>query len=149
MHTSFTDVRNIFDDFIRDLFKEKPQIRDFLLKHPRKDYCVTRLCEQISRAESYLLVFDVARYRNMILEIAKMFSTQALRSHENSQLTHAEKVRRIHEADRMKRAEEMLVDLEKEAMSAVEHKKLEEARKRREDRRQKKAEATRRAQQSR
>jgi hypothetical protein len=113
-------VTTIFDGCLRRIFHPKPELMAYLLKHERKGVCIERVCEQITAAEQRCNIggaLSVERFTVLIETAAKMFANMALEHAKEQALSQAETMRRRHEADRIKRAEELAADLEKEALS--------------------------------
>lgn len=112
------EVTKKFDAELTKVFKQKPDILRFLLKHERKDRCILNLCAEISRAEQYRINVSVENYSKIIKDFARMFARAALTYAEEKALSDAERARRIWESDRLNRAEQFAEDLEKETLNA-------------------------------
>lgn len=111
------DISRRFDNAIREKFKDKPEVLNFLLKHERKHLCIQSLVEQIVRAERYSISIKVETYASIIRDVALMFAKAAI-EHIEQQHYSASKVAEIQrKADHMKQAEEMLKDLEKDSVN--------------------------------
>jgi hypothetical protein len=111
------DISKRFDNALRDKFKEKPDVLNFLLKHERKHLCIQSLVEQIVRAERYSISIRVETYANIIRDVALMFARAAV-EHIEQQHYSAAKVAEIkRKAEHLKDAEEMLKDLEKDSVN--------------------------------
>lgn len=112
------EVQKEFDTFLIHTFKNE-SIRNYLINHERKERVIDRVCDQIEQCERavFSIKFDAYKYRTVIYECAKLFSDTALKHAEEKALSYAEKQRRIHEADHIKRCEEFMVDMDKEAKS--------------------------------
>jgi len=108
------DIRRIFDNTIIASVPNK-EVQRFLLNHERKDRVIENLAQQIRQTELSLVYFDTRRYVAMVQDLAKFFCENAIKFKEEQLLTYNERQRRIHESDNIKRAEEIMVDLEKEA----------------------------------
>lgn len=103
-----SEVRRIFDDYVISIFQSKIDIKNFILKHERKEVCLQNLCEQIRIIELGRMDLSAHKYKNLIEGVAKMFCDAALKSKEEELITHAEKARRLNEASKLDQAKEML-----------------------------------------
>jgi hypothetical protein len=111
------DVTRRFDEELKKVFgPTQPEILKFLLTHERRDLCIRNICREISKANGLALRVSLTNYDKLIRDLARFFAKTAIQHIEEQLLSHGEKVRRVSAADHLKRAEEMLVDLEKEAM---------------------------------
>lgn len=100
------DVGERFDKFLRETFKEKTEIRDFLLSHERKRLAIENLCNQIVIAEGRSrLKFSPAHYQKMCEEGARLFAKAAIEAHIQSRWSPAEVARRSDELSRQKEIE--------------------------------------------
>ena len=106
-----------FDDSLVFRFGAKPDVLRFLLSHPRKQTCINHLCREIVKIErsSVRIIFDVSVYKKTISDVSNMFAAAALQQAEERSLSELEISRRVTEAGKIKAAEEMMTDLEKEA----------------------------------
>jgi hypothetical protein len=114
-------VAAVFDGYINRKLGAMPDVCRFLLNHERKGTCIDRTVEQIRKAEGACNIggrFDTERFRLLIETAAAMFCNLALTHAGEAALSHAERVRRIADADKMKRAEEAVADLEREATTS-------------------------------
>jgi hypothetical protein len=110
------DVLKIFDQFITDTFKAKPEVSRYLMNHERKNLCVDNLCEQIQIIERRRLkiVFDAAYYKRTIQDIARMFCNACLKHAEEKSLSSNERLRRIDEGNREADVKDMLNQWQKD-----------------------------------
>ena len=108
------DVKLKFDGFIKETFKDKPEVLNALLKHERKELCVNNLCEQILKAENGNVQFDLSKYNLMIKTVTDLFAHACLKNWEFKALSRNEIKRLETEANDMKNTEDFLIDLEKE-----------------------------------
>lgn len=113
-----SEVKKEFDRFIEETFKEKHEIKKFLLRHERKDSCISNLCAELGKAEKSI-VFNVTKWRYAIREVAKMFCAQAIEHKTQQLLSSAEKLRRESEANKLNEAKEMAMDMFKEDKETV------------------------------
>lgn len=111
------NVERIFDEFLDETLGQKVEILKYVKEHERKSLVITNLCEQIIRCEMGIVIFNADKYRYVIRTVAKMFAQLTIQHHEDNNLSELEKIRRAHKADHLKRAEEAMIDLEKEALS--------------------------------
>lgn len=109
-------ITDEFNSWIKRNIKNEG-VRNYLLQHERKNGCINKVYEQVRKAEVGATVFDKHRYHILIHECAKTFCQVALEYAEQQLLSKAEQAKRIHDADTFKRAEEAMIDLEKEATS--------------------------------
>lgn len=112
---SSIEVTKRFDEEIDKIFKNRPEITRFIKNHERKELVVRNLCAEIIKCEKFSLNFDCNKYSKVIGSVARMFASHAIRFAEESIVSENEKRRRIAEADKVKRAEEAMLILEKEA----------------------------------
>lgn len=113
-----SDIEKRVDEDLTRIFQSKRDVLNWLLKHERKPLLVRNLAVEISRLEGLSMTFNAEKYKRVIKDFARQFATSALQYAEEQALTHGERTRRIWEADRIKRAEEHVVDLEKETLRA-------------------------------
>lgn len=113
-----SEVTKIFDDFISDTFKDKPDMRKFFMRHPRKSVCLDNLCEQIRGVErsKMSIIFDSRYYKRTIHDVARMFCQQALEHHRQSNLSEAEKHRERAVIDRDQFVEEAVAEMKKDGL---------------------------------
>ena len=111
------DVTRRFDQALRTKFQAKTDILNFLLKHERKKLCIDRLCEQIVRAENYSINIRVETYASIIDDIATMFAKACLQKVEEEHYSSIKRQQIMAQADHLKNAEAMLIDLEKETIN--------------------------------
>jgi hypothetical protein len=106
-----------FDDFLRERLKTKPEIMNYVLKHERKSLCIQNLCAEIIRTEKYRINVSVETYKSLIQGVAGIFANATIEHLEQKHYTQA-KIRQLQqERDRIKDAQEMLQDLEKDAVN--------------------------------
>jgi hypothetical protein len=108
------EVTMEFDSYLIHTFKNE-SVRNFLIRHERKNVCIQNLCYQIERCErqTYSIKFDANKYRMVIKEVAKMFAHAALESAMQRELSQAEKNRRIDESCRIQQIEEQFSEDQK------------------------------------
>lgn len=108
------EVRELFDQALTNKFGTKKEILNYFLKHPRKELCITNLCEQIKECErrTYSFTFDSNLYRQTIKDVALMFASQALRKAEEDHLSSLERTRREEQNRRIERAKEEIQEFE-------------------------------------
>lgn len=110
------DVETVFNTAIDKALKSKPEIHRFIYNHERKNMVIENLKKEIKVTEwkaAHLLNSQVI---NQIIEdVAKQFMERALEHKKQELMSQGEKDLLIKQADKYKRAEEMLVDLEKES----------------------------------
>jgi hypothetical protein len=111
------DVTKRFDLAIQSKFKDKPDIKNFLLKHDRKKLCINRLCEQIVRAEGMSVLPNVAAYATVINDVAMMFAGACLKKAEEDHFSQSQRNAITRQQDALKDAEGLLKDLEKETIN--------------------------------
>jgi len=109
-------IEIVFNSFILQLFKDKPEILRFLLNHERKQQVLVHVCQQISIAENSNIRtrFDAAKHNFLIFECVKMFCNAALMHAEQGLLSHAERSRLIDKANRIVNLEEQFTEEQKE-----------------------------------
>lgn len=112
------EIEEKFDGWIKAKFKENSEVLNFLLKHERKQVCITRLSEQIRLAELSNIRgrFNSEKYHWLIADVAAFFCDRALEYAREKAVSEAERQRRTSESLRLKEAESMLHELEKEAL---------------------------------
>ena len=110
------DVTKIFDDTLTKKLGTKPEVLKFLLKHERKNVCIQNLCYHISQLEKLSITWNAEKYRRLIGDVAVMFGKAALEHYAQREMSDAEKTRRQRQADSLKEAEAMMIDLEKETL---------------------------------
>lgn len=109
------DVSEKFNKLITDKFVGKEEILRFLLKHPRKNPCIEKLCKEIQIIESRRKSkFGTAGYVTVINEIAKLFCTQALTAKEQELYSMAKRKNIEAELNKVEIAENTLSELQKE-----------------------------------
>jgi hypothetical protein len=113
-----SDVRRLFDEALVEKFKTMPEILNMLLKHERKKICLDNLCAEIIRMNGRRLLFEVDTFKQVIETTAQMFARQALRKAEQDALSSIERIRLQTEADRIKNAQEVMHELQKDGIVA-------------------------------
>ena len=110
-------IQTIFDNWIIDNLPNR-DVANYLVNHERKDLCLDEVVTQIKLAELSNIgsVFNARKHKLLIEESARMFCTLAVKHKEEAMLSEIDKKQRIFESDSIKRAEEAMVDLEKEAL---------------------------------
>lgn len=113
-----SDIKKIFDQFIEEKFRPRPDLKRFFLNHPRKGICIDNLCEQIALCEKriYSITFNSATYRDTIRQIAKMFCETALTQREQSLLSDAEKTRIRRHNEQDQRTDEVIEEMKKDGL---------------------------------
>jgi hypothetical protein len=101
-------IERIFDEKIKDVFKSRPDLQKFFLRHERKSVCLDNLTAQVRTAEWQLgAKMDGVKFTAMIETVASMFCKAALGTKEKDLMSASEKARiQITNRD--------LLDLEKE-----------------------------------
>ena len=114
----YLEVKKEFDEFIKETFREKRDVRNFLLRHERKDYCIKSLCQQIKGIEErrHSITFDLPKYRQTIKDVAKMFCQAALNVAERESLSSLEKDRLDRLARQDEITEEKIEDMKREGL---------------------------------
>jgi len=114
------EVEKKFDDAIREVFKNRSQVVNFLLRHERKNICIDNLCSEILKCEKhhFSINFDAGKYDYVIKEVAKMFAQSSLGYLEQSIMSRAAKVARETEANKYKEAEAELQEYTDEATTS-------------------------------
>lgn len=110
------EVEIVFDSFINQIFKDKPEIAKYLLRHERRPLVINSCCEQIAIAEGSNIkkTFDVSKYRLIIGECAKIFGKVAVNHAEQSALSRLERIRQIEDAHRLDKIAEEFAEDQKE-----------------------------------
>jgi hypothetical protein len=99
-------VARHFNAFIEKTFKPKESVKNFLLKHERKELCINNLVTALKTLEltkPQLLGKD--EVKQISEDFARMFCKAALDYAEEKALSEAERQRRISEAERIKNLE--------------------------------------------
>lgn len=121
-------VRKKFKDTINKTFREKTEIKAFLLNHERFDLAVKKTVANIANAEQAVGSLTVKETAERIAEESCKFFCGVALDHKARELrTEAEKQAEIDKAMLYKRAEETMNELETEALSTAEHSFLNEA----------------------
>ena len=115
---SRSNVQKIFDEFLDETLKEKPEALKFIKNHERKPLVINNLCEQILRIERYKIDFNAEKYRYVIREIAKSFGVVCLEHHRTTNLSDVEKIRIYNESTKLKTAQETMETIERESPEA-------------------------------
>lgn len=109
------DVETIFNAAIDAAVKSKPEIHRFLFNHERKNMVIENLKKQIRETEWKNPLLLNSRIINQLIEdIAKQFMERALEHKKQELMTQGERDLMVKQADKYKRAEEMLQDINKE-----------------------------------
>lgn len=111
-----TDVRRLFDAALVEKFNQLPDVLNFLLKHERKKLCLDNLCAEIIRMNGRKLLFELDTFKQVIETTADMFARKALKLAEENTLSSIERIRRQTESDRIKNAQEVMHELEKDGV---------------------------------
>jgi hypothetical protein len=111
-----SDVRMLFDEALVEKFKHLPDVLQFLKTHERKKICVDNLCAEIIRMNGRKLLIELETFKMVIKDTAYMFAKKALQKAEEDTLSSVERIRRQTEADRIKNAQEVLHELEKDGV---------------------------------
>lgn len=113
----FSQIRDEFDAYITKNIKNL-EVRSFLVQHERKNVCIEKLCEQIRIAELSNIGrdFNLEKWRLCIHSVARMFAQACLRHQEEKILSDAEIARRLSESRKLEHAEEMITELEDDAL---------------------------------
>ena len=110
------DVAVVFDQLMAkvlttdvNLVKLGPDFANFVKNHPRKRLVIENLCQQILAFERGFegQKHTVDRRNGMILTVVKMFIRTAKKAHEESLLSHAEKIRMTHANQPMEEMKEI------------------------------------------
>lgn len=107
-----SEVKIIFDEEIAKRFQSNEAVKNFLLRHERREICLNNLCAEISRIEGLSINFNAEKYRYTIAQVVNMFATRALEVHEQKLLSNAERRRREDENRRIEIAKETLQEFE-------------------------------------
>lgn len=113
-------VARIFDQTINERFKAKPNVRDFLIRHERKEVVLNNICQQIRMCElsSIRTKFDAEKLLWVVTEMAVFFAKTALDHKQEQMLSKAEVNRRVSDADKFKQLQEQFDKDQEEALSA-------------------------------
>lgn len=112
-----SEIEALFDSNIKEIFKEKDEIKRFLLNHERKPLCIASLCDQVSGFDIFYRP-RTKEVHSIIRDVAKMFAGQCLEHKEQELMSSAERARRIQKANYINDAETtFLEDQKKEALS--------------------------------
>lgn len=109
-----TQVAKIWDNFIEETFKDKPNVKSFLSSHERKNLAIDKLVEEIQAFDA--LPVQKAQYLNRktfeytCREICRHFCSMAIEHKRQELLTLAEKQRLIDKAEEDKLFEEQHKD---------------------------------------
>lgn len=115
-----TDLETIFDKAIEDKFQYRMEIIRFLKTHERKQFVIEKIKEQIKLVEwTNPRLMTGPKRQKFIQDMAIMFAQAALEHKRQSLLTQGERNLMIREADKIKRAEDMVEQLEKESQEGV------------------------------
>ena len=89
-----------FDKEITSMFKEKTEIRNFLLNHERKDLCINNLVTEVRKSEiNSAFKMNKEHVITIAKEYAKTFSSAALKYAEEQAVSSLERERRIRKAE--------------------------------------------------
>ena len=110
-------LRKKFDSSLEAIYKSRPEVLKFILKHERKEICIKNLYVEIMHAEGLNLIPNLDVYDTLIKDVAKLFARTCLEHKEQELLSAAERKRREQNAEqnRLREAGELMKDLEKEA----------------------------------
>lgn len=111
-----SDVRRLFDDALVEKFKTIPEVLSFLKNHERKKVCIDNLCAEIIRMNGRKLLIELETFKEVVDTTAGMFARQCLKYAEQQSISSNEKIRRRTESDRIKDAQEVLHELEKDGI---------------------------------
>lgn len=111
------EIKVRFDSALREKFSQKADVLNFLLKHERKNLCITNIAEQILRAENYNINISIKTYDKIIKDIALMFARAVIEHVEQQHMSAIKKAQIRAKEDAIKNAELMLKDLEKDSVN--------------------------------
>ncbi len=110
------EVRRHFDDFVSKTFEQHLPIKEFLLKHERRQVCFENICKEVIEVERRGKVkLDPLRFGLLVQAVAKTFCKIAIDAKKVEMESQNEKVKQLMEASKRKIAEDLLKDAEKEA----------------------------------
>lgn len=112
-----SDIALRFDNALREKFKDKTEVLNFLLKHERKKMCIDKLCDEIIRAEKYSIQIRVETYAGMIKDIAVMFASACLKHVEEAHYSSIQRQQILAKENHLKEAQWLLKDLEKDSLN--------------------------------
>lgn len=110
-------IESRFRETIRDRLKTKPDLVRMVLDHERLPLVLENLKQQIRILVLRMPRVKQASLHRVVDDLAVFFAKNCLEHKEQEIMSSAERARRVSAADSMKRAEEALIDLEKEATS--------------------------------
>lgn len=105
------DIENGFDQELKRLFNTKPDILNFLIKHERKQLCLTNLLGEIKKSPW----LTKPQFNEIIKAAATLFAKAALDTKEKELISQAELKRLEHQSDLERLALEASEDIQKEA----------------------------------
>lgn len=105
------DVEKLFNTFIESTFREKPEVKNFLHKHERKQIVIDNTCEQIRQAElKFATKMDSKRVTSIVNECAKMFCKAALAHIEEKQISEIKRKQMEQEAHKKQEIERIYTE---------------------------------------
>lgn len=111
------DITRRFNLAIEEKFKDKLDVKNFILKHERKHLCIQNLKEQIVIANNYSISIRVEIYASVIRDVALMFASACLLKVEEDHYSSIKRSQINAKQDALKEAEGLLKDLEKDAIN--------------------------------
>lgn len=114
----YLEVKKEFEAYIKETFREKRDVRNFLLRHEKKEYCVKSLCQQIKLIEErrHSITFDLVKWRKTIRDVAKMYCQAALNRAERESLSSLEQERLDRLARQDEITQERIEDMKREGL---------------------------------
>lgn len=100
-------IADIFDDKLKDTFKDKPNILKFLLEHERKNLCLDNLMKEIKIAEEIVNI-SKSHLKMLVNDFAIIFAKSAIQHKEQQLLSDAEKARQVKQHEEQEEYKEML-----------------------------------------
>lgn len=96
-------IKAEFEAEVRELFKDRPHIQEFILNHERLSTCIDNLQAEIRKAE-WMSAFRITRKHIEFTarEYARTFSKLAMQYAEEQALSQGERSMRIRKADEQK-----------------------------------------------
>jgi hypothetical protein len=86
-------IEKTFDDFIKKNFEGHEEVIKFLIRHERKNLCISNLDKEIYKLEYTHIRLDLAKLTEVINSFAHMFAKTALLCKEQELASYTEKMR--------------------------------------------------------
>ncbi len=75
-------IKGWFEGYVKDKFKDKHDIRNFLLNHERKELFFNNMCKEIRQVELQPLNFQRSHFKSMVEDMTRLFCLSCLRHKE-------------------------------------------------------------------